>query len=148
MTKVRRFVLYSALLAVLAMALPVGYVLLWNPPMNIATAQDADEAADLLSRLIAACPALQTASGQDSPKVGCNFTGVTLDLSVYGVIDEIEQDDICSQFRTIRPQVTSKPATLRFFREEVMHEEVLQESPRVVHRWRGEEELLGDCRSE
>ena len=87
--------------------------------MSTVTDEDRDDASRIVQGLTERYSFPVQAKFQDKPAVFGDAKGRNIIISVYGVIDTIEQERIVAIAGDLRKQWNSKPIEVKFFQEEI-----------------------------
>jgi hypothetical protein len=105
---------------VVAVVLAVALIgLLSYTLMSTVTDEDRDDAKRIVELLTERYSFPVQAKFQEKPAVFGDAKGRNIVISVYGVIDTIEQERIVAVAEDIRKQLNSKPIEVKFFQEEI-----------------------------
>jgi hypothetical protein len=105
---------------VVAVVLAVALIgLLSYTLMSTVTDEDRDDAQRIVELLTERYSFPVQAKFQEKPAVFGDAKGRNIVISVYGVIDTIEQERIVAVAEDIRKQLNSKPIEVKFFQEEI-----------------------------
>lgn len=107
-TEVVAVVLAVALIGVLSFTL-----------MSTVTDEDRDDAERIVQELTERYSFPAQAKFQDKPAVFGDAKGRNIVISIYGVVDTIEQERIVAIAEDLRKQMDSKPIEVKFFQEEI-----------------------------
>jgi len=105
---------------VVAVVLAVALIgLLSFTLMSTVTDDDRDDAQRIVQSLTERYSFPVKAKFQDQPAVFGDAKGRNIVISIYGVIDTIEQEKIVAIAKDLRKQWNSKPIAVKFFQEEI-----------------------------
>jgi hypothetical protein len=105
---------------VVAVILAVALIsLLSYTLMSTVTDEDRDDAQRIVQSLTERYSFPVKAKFQDKPAVFGDAKGRNIVISIYGVIDTIEQEKIVAIAEELRKQWNAKPIVVKFFQEEI-----------------------------
>ena len=87
--------------------------------MSTVTDEDRDDAQRVVELLTERYSFPVKAKFQEKPAVFGDAKGRNIVISIYGVIDTIEQERIVAIAEDIRKQINSKPIEVKFFQKEI-----------------------------
>ena len=87
--------------------------------MSTVTDEDRDDAERIVQGLTERYSFPVQAKFQDKPAVYGDAKGRNIVISIYGVVDTIEQERIVAVAEDLRKQMDSKPIEVKFFQEEI-----------------------------
>ena len=118
---------------VVAVVLAVALIsLLSYTLMSTVTDEDRDDAQRIVQSLTERYSFPVKAKFQDKPAVFGDAKGRNIIISIYGVIDTIEQEKIVAIAEELRKQWNSKPIVVKFFQEEIWEQN--EDGSRTVAR--------------
>jgi hypothetical protein len=87
--------------------------------MSTVTDEDRDDAGRIVQELTERYSFPVQAKFQEKPAVFGDAKGRNIVISIYGVVDTIEQERIVAIAEDLRKQMDSKPIEVKFFQEEI-----------------------------
>lgn len=130
-------------IALIIIAIILIGLLIWNYSGTI-TDTDRDDAAAIVENLTASYQFPVKAKYQDRAAVEGIALAREIEIRIYGVSQQTEQDKIETLVRKLRKEIASKPVVLAFFKEEVWQEN----ADGSRHPMRNQEQILRKIRIE
>lgn len=96
--------------------------ILFYSTLNFITDQDTDEIVQVVNELTTKYDFPVQAKFQDRPAVDGIAHRRYLEVRIYGVVSQHEQEKVKDIAKKLRKQIASKPIVLNFFKEEVWQE--------------------------